>query len=211
MAEIRQEQIRAVIQIGNLYTIETPYVKSFSITKQRGSLVSSFSASVEILMNDLIAGTDEAVLDIAGRTVTIIAGVRGQEELLFTGEIKNVTINPSWEKPEYFSLTLSGPDVMGRLEGKRFNRRSKWDSAGVWAKITNVKQTRHRKVARGFDKKYLRKIARITQFPDQGLMEHSSFVYARDLSKIDPYGKIVNPDKNLDDSREFEFERIEYV
>jgi hypothetical protein len=204
MAEIRQEQIRSIIEIANLFTIETPYVRSFNINKQRGNIISTFSATIEILAADLLEVVDES-LDLAGRMLTISAGLRDQEELLFTGEIRNVQINPSWDKPEYFILNISGRDVMGRLEGKRYSRRVKWDSAGVWAKITNVRTVRQRKVARGFDKKYVRKIARITGFPDQSLLEHSSFVYARDLSKIDPYGKIVNPDKRVDDSKEGEF------
>jgi hypothetical protein len=204
MAEIRQEQIRSVIEIGSLFTVETPYVRSFNISKQRGNIISTFSATVEILMNDLLQVVDDS-LDLAGRTLTISCGLRDQEELLFTGEIRSVQVNPSWDKPEYFILNISGRDVMGRLEGKRYSRRVKWDSAGMWAKITNVRTTRQRKVARGFDKKYVRKIARISGFPDPSVIEHSSFVYARDLSRIDPYGKIVNPDKEIDDSKEGEF------
>ena len=204
MADIRQEQIRSIIEIGDLFTIVTPYVRSFNINKQRGNLVSTFSATVEILARDLLEVTEEA-LDLAGRGITIKAGLRDQEELLFTGEIKTVQFNPSWDKPECFILNLSGNDVMGRLEARRFSRRVKWDSAGIWAKITGIRTVRYRKVARGFDKKYLRKIARITGFPDLSVLENSSFVYARDVSKIDPYGKIVNPDKKVDDSREGEF------
>jgi hypothetical protein len=210
MAEIRQEQIRAIIEIANLFTVETPYVRSFNISKQRGNIISTFSATIEILVSDLLEVVDQS-LDLAGRTLTITAGLRDQEELLFTGEIRSVQVNPSWEKPEYFILNIGGRDVMGRLEGKRYSRRVKWDSAGVWAKITNVRTVRMRKKARGFDKKYVRQIARITGFPDQGILEHSSFVYARDLSKIDPFGHIVNPDKNIDEDKETEFAEIIYV
>ena len=214
MAQIIQEEIRATIIIdggGALLEISTPYVKSFNVSKQRGSMVSSFSATVEILSGDVLSSTN-AVLDIADQDsiLSIYAGTRGNEKLIFTGDLKSITINPSWEKPEYFYINLGGSDLLSRLEGKRYSRRIKWTGAGMWAKITNIKTTRNRKIARGFDKKFLRRIARITEFPSQSEIEHTSFIYARDLSRIDPYGKITNPEKTVDDTKEGEF-TIAYV
>jgi len=203
MANIVQEKIRATITIGEALTIQTPYIKSFNVNRQRGQMVSSFSATVEILAADLSGNTSP--IGVAGQTVTISAGLEGDEKLIFTGDIKNTQISPSWDKPEYFLVNISGADILSRLEGKRYSRRIPWTGAGMWAKITNIKTTRNRKAARGFDKKYVRKIARITSFPDQASIEHTSFVYARDLSKIDPYGKIQNPVKTTQDQKEGEF------
>lgn len=214
MAQIIQEEIRATIVIdrgGALLEISTPYVKSFNVSRQRGSMVSSFSATVEILSGDVLASTGDALaLADQDSSISIYAGTKGNERLIFTGDLKSVTINPSWEKPEYFMVNLSGSDILGRLEGKRYSRRIKWTDPGVWAKITSIKTVRNRKIARGFDKKFRRKIARITSIPDQADHEHSSFIYARDLSRIDPYGKITNPEKTVDDSKEGEF-TIAYV
>jgi hypothetical protein len=203
MADITQEKIRATITIGDNIVVRTPYIKSFNVNRQRGQMVSSFSATVEVLTSDLTG--EVSPIATAGQSVTISAGLEGEEKLIFTGDIKNVQINPSWDKPEYFLLNISGADVLSRLEGKRYSRRVQWTSGGMWAKITNIKTARNRKIARGFDKKYIRKIARITSFPDQSIIENSSFVYARDVSQIDPYGKIKNPEKSVDDRKEGEF------
>lgn len=214
MAQIIQEEIRATIIIdraGTLLEISTPYVKSFNVSRSRGSMVSSFSATVEILGNDVVSDSNTA-LDLADQdsVISIYAGTKDNEKLIFTGDLKSVTLNPSWEKPEYFLVNLSGSDILGRLEGKRYSRRIKWTDPGVWAKITSIKTVRNRKTARGFDKKFRRKIARITGYPDMGDAEHSSFIYARDLSRIDPYGKITNPEKTVDDSKQGEF-TVEYL
>lgn len=213
MAEIIREEIRAVITIsmgGTSLAISTPYIKSFNVNKQRGNLVSTFSATLEILAGDVLS-SNSATLDLTGAAITISAGTRGNERLIFTGDIKTLTINPSWEKPEYFLINISGSDVFNRLQGKRYSRRIKWNEAGMWAKITSINSTRNRKEARGFDKKYVRKAARMTETPDLGSKEeHSPFIYARDLSTIDPYGKIKNPEKTVDDSKEGEF-TVEYV
>ena len=190
MATIIQEEIRAKIIIADSLIVETPFVKSFNVSKSRGQMIGSFSATVEIPATQLIS-TDDA-LDLGSQGIEIYAGTRDIYETrkIFTGEIKSVQINPSWDKPEYFVLNLSGSDVMNRLEAVSYSRRIPWDSPGMWAKITNLKETKNRRKARGFDVKYKLNTSRVVKTPDPSDAEHSSYTYARDTSRIDPYGRI---------------------
>lgn len=199
MATIIQEEIRAKIIIADTIDVETPFVKSFNVSKSRGQIIGSFSATVEIPATQLTS-TSEA-LDLGGQGIEIYAGTRDvyESQKIFTGEIKSVQINPSWDKPEYFVLNLSGSDVMSRLEGKTYSRRIPWDSPGMWAKITNVNEVKNKKKARQFDKKYKLKTARVIALPNPGDAEHSSYVYARDTSRIDPYG-FIDPASATKDS-----------
>ena len=192
MATIIQEEIRAKIIIADTLEVTTPFVKSFNVSKSRGQVIGSFSATVEIPATQLLSVDD--ALDLGSQGIEIYAGTRDvyETQKIFTGEIKSVQINPSWDKPEYFVLNLSGSDIMNRLEGESYSRRIPWDSPGMWAKITNTKDVQNKRQARAFDKKYKLKTTRIISSPNPADAENSSYVYARDTSRIDPYGFITD-------------------
>lgn len=122
---IEQEKIRAKIIMSGL-EIYTPYVKAFNIEKARGQLVSTFSATVEIsASSSFIAGSDIVIYDY----------VNNVERKRFTGTIKQITSNPSFDKAGYFTLSLSGTDKMGVLENKTFSRRLRSDGFSIFVSI----------------------------------------------------------------------------
>ena len=114
-------------------TIRTPYVKSFSVDKTRGRLSTTFSASVEILASSAF---------VAGSDIVISAGQKGNEQKIFTGMVKSVTTQPSFDKAGYFILSMSGVDKLGDLEGKTFSRRIKSDGFNSFVSIDNGPKNR---------------------------------------------------------------------
>jgi len=209
MADIIREKIRAkvIIHSSPQLVVETPYVLAFNVNKQRGQFVSSFSATIEVPVIQL---PNSDVL--GGQGIEIHAGIEGNLKKIFTGEIKSLKVNPSWDKPEYLNLDLSGSDILNRLEGKRFSRRIPWSSGSVWAKIVKINSTKGRKKVRLLDSKISlsRSSVIINESPDLASNPHDRIVYARDLSHIDPYSRIKKAENELDVKKEFEFE-IEYV
>jgi len=209
MADVIREKIRAkiVVHSSPQLVVETPYVLAFSVNKQRGQLVSNFSATIEVPVTQL---PNSDVLD--GQGIEIHAGIEGNLRKIFTGEIKSLKVNPSWDKPEYLNLDLSGSDILNRLDGKRFSRRIPWSSGGVWAKIVKINSTKGRKKVRLLDNKInlSRSSVVINDSPDLASGPHDRIVYARDLSHIDPYSRIKEVEQELDAKKEFEFE-VEYV
>jgi hypothetical protein len=136
---IQMVKVRAIIEIGdgNL-TAGTPplpydnHILSFNVDKARGQ-ISSFSASLKVLRTEISGG----LLDSA--SVVIRAGTLStyQSNKIFTGIIRNATITPNREDPEYVILNISGNDVLSRLNGKKFTRRCR-GSKGVWVSIDGV-------------------------------------------------------------------------
>jgi hypothetical protein len=130
------EKIRARIVINN-YIVETPYVKSFNVTKSRASLTNTFSASIEIPINANLG-------DIGNGYVAIFSGTKENylNEPIFTGVIKQTTINPLIGKPNYILLNFSGSDVTYKLENKRFSRRLQREGPGLFVTIEGSKGER---------------------------------------------------------------------
>lgn len=119
------EKIRARIAIGGV-SIRTPYVKSFSINKTREKLAATFSASLEIYAGiRLYLGSDVEIYD----------EVNGSERKLFTGEIRDITTQPSFDKAGYYIISISGTDKLGILEGKTFSRRLRSDGFSLFVSI----------------------------------------------------------------------------
>jgi hypothetical protein len=125
---IEQVKIRARIVVGAL-TVETPYVLSFNVNKQRGSL-SSFSAKLKVshsTVNGPISGSD----------IKIYAGSANRLNLIFTGIVENMQITPVFDDPSYVNLNLSGSDVRRLLNGKKFTRRCR-STKSTWVSIEGV-------------------------------------------------------------------------
>lgn len=129
------EQIRARVVI-NSYVIETPFVKSFNITKSRSSLSNSFSASIEVPVNTSFGSLNGNIVIYAGTKENYL------NRRLFTGIIKQISANPSPGKPNYMLLNLSGNDILYKLENKKFSRRIPSDGPGVFVTIEGAKTQR---------------------------------------------------------------------
>lgn len=127
-ANISLERIRAEMTIGDK-TFETPDIKSFNVTKSRSQLASSFSASIEVPATQKFA---------TGEQVVIRAGTLGNLKTIFTGEVRTVTVNPSFERADSYVVNLSGADRFQRLEGKNISRRQRTRAAQLFAAITQV-------------------------------------------------------------------------
>lgn len=125
---IEQIKIRAKIEIGSL-TVETPYILSFNVNKQRGSL-SSFSAKLKV-SHSTVNGP------ISGSEIKIYAGSSENMKLIFTGIVENMQITPVFDDPAYVNLNLSGNDVRRLLNGKKFTRRCR-STKSTWVSIEGV-------------------------------------------------------------------------
>ena len=141
--------VRSVIKIGSIM-VKTPYIQSFNVKKQRGQ-ISSFDASLKISCEEI------SDTNMSGGCVKIYAGYSdGREEtqwwnmigepspingifipIIFTGIIKTAKMTPCFDDPKYIILSISGTDVLGLLEGKKFTRRNR-ATISSWVAITGV-------------------------------------------------------------------------
>jgi len=127
-------KIRAKIEIGSLIAGTPPlgyanHILSFNVDKSRGK-VSTFSASLKVKHND-VTGT------IQGSDIQISAGTTGAMPLIYTGIVKVANMGPCREDPGFVILTISGEDVLSRLNGKKFTRRCR-SSKGTWVSIEGL-------------------------------------------------------------------------
>ena len=121
-------KIRATITVGDLI-VKTPYIQSFSVKKTRGQ-ISTFDASLKV---------DQADINNSNTigTVTIEAGELGNEIKIFTGITKRVSVSPCWDDPGYVLFSISGTDILGSLDGKKYTRRVK-ETRKSWVGINSV-------------------------------------------------------------------------
>jgi hypothetical protein len=120
------EPVRATVKLGGLI-IKTPYVKSFSVDKSRDRLASTFSVNVEILINSAF---------VPGADIEIYSGSRGHEKKRFTGMVKTITTQSSFDKAGYVILSISGTDRFGVLEGRTFSRRLRSEGFASFVSLT---------------------------------------------------------------------------
>lgn len=124
---ITQEKVRGEIWMGGTLICKTPFLTNFNVTKSRTQISNTFSATFDVL-----AGTAFPI----GEKIIIKAGLRGNLKKVFTGVIESTSANPSFGKPSYFTLQMSGRGVLSELENKKFSRRLKSDGQGLFAVIT---------------------------------------------------------------------------
>ncbi len=125
---IEQVKIRAKIEVGSLI-VETPFILSFSVTKQRGSL-SNFSAKLKV-SHSTVNGP------ISGSEIKIYAGTDSNQPLIFTGVVSTMQITPVFDDPAFVNISLSGTDTLRLLSGKKFTRRCRSTKA-TWVSINGV-------------------------------------------------------------------------
>lgn len=119
-------KVRARIRIGSTLMVETPYIQSFNVRKSRGQ-VSTFDASLKI--DHSVIATSQ----VSG-AVVIEAGANGRLNKIFTGIVKKATVSPCWDDPGYVIFNISGTDILGNLQGKKYTRRCR-ATKSTWISI----------------------------------------------------------------------------
>lgn len=112
---ITMVKIRARITVGSALVVSTPYIQRFSVNKNRGN-PATFDASLKV-SNTEVAG------NMVGDSIKIEAGEDSPAKTIFTGYVKQVKVNPCLDDPSFVILGLSGVDMLGFLEGKKYTRR----------------------------------------------------------------------------------------
>ena len=121
MATLEKQPIRAEISIGDKYTIRTPNVMSFNVTRSRGQASAQFSASVKVDYDDISSSSSLINGDVvikAGESTSF-----GSLPTVFTGIIYKCVINPIRTDASKVMLNITGQDVLSILNGQKINRR----------------------------------------------------------------------------------------
>lgn len=129
-------KVRASVTLGDLVAV-TPsgnmasnnIIMSFNVDRARGQ-ISTFSASLKVLRN-AVSGS------IVGSDVVIRAGEDSPDNLIFTGICRTVNITPCRDDPIFVILSVSGNDVLSKLDGKKYTRRCR-STRGTWVAINSV-------------------------------------------------------------------------
>ncbi len=181
-ANITLEKIRAKISFGTL-VFETPDVLSFSVNRSRSALAASFNCTLEVPATTVFPVDQE---------ISIEAGTVGNLRQIFTGQVLQITINPSLEDAASYQVNMSGQDKFHELEGKTFSRRQRTRGPSTFAAITNVVSKSPQK---GISLE-LRKQSGGSQTianRDTNLREHSKLVRT-DTENWDPFRTAKGPD-----------------
>jgi len=187
---IRTEKIRARVVLST-FSVSTPHIKAFNIDETRGQLSKTFSCTLEVPVSaSYVPGTD----------LEIHASVGGVEKQKFTGVIKSIQVQPSFDKAGYYILNISGTDKLGDLEGKTFSRRLRSDGFSLFVSIDSGPSNRP---SRGLsiDKRVRGgKHTYTSPTPNPNKADHTKLTYMpkRGSSKYGEFGKIgeIGPNDN---------------
>lgn len=119
---------RARVEVGGI-SVETPYVQSFNVRKQRGQ-VGTFDATLKVEGGAVSGG-------VAGGNVKISAGQGTPSNVIFTGICRQARVSPCFDDPYYVILNISGADALSLLHGKKYTRRCR-STLAAWVGITGV-------------------------------------------------------------------------
>lgn len=177
---IELEQIRARVVINDSVIFETPDVLSFSVNKSRSSNIGTFSVTIEAPSNTSFGtptGTNGRIQIFAGTKLSYLT--KGP---VFTGRIRSMRPQPTPGKPNYFTLSLQGDDIMAQLQNKRFSRRLPTDGPGLFVVITGVDGPQPTTLTWTIDKKTRSGTSTYTDLkpPTSNREEHNSKTYYRD-------------------------------
>lgn len=181
-ANITLEKIRARISFGSL-VFETPDVLSFGVSRSRGQLAASFNCSIEVPANTVFPVDQDIIIE---------AGTLGNIRQIFTGQVLQITVNPSFEDASNYVVNMSGQDRFQELEGKNISRRQRTRGPTTFAAITNIVS---KAPQRGISLE-LRKQSGGSQRianPDTNLREHSKLVRT-DKAAWDPFYTAKDPE-----------------
>jgi hypothetical protein len=126
---MQTQSVRAIISIGDT-VFKTPYVKTFNVTRQRGSIWSSATASIE-----LPKGTD---VDFTGGSISITVIVDDVAKKLFTGFVDKVDVTPSQSRYSNTMISINAYDVLYKLRNLKVNRRFQLAADKLWCAITGL-------------------------------------------------------------------------
>jgi hypothetical protein len=126
---VEVQSVRAKVIIGS-DEFKTPFVKAFSVTRQRGTLWASASITLE-----LPSGSPS---DIVADSIKIYAIVDGDSKLLFTGYVDTVDITPSMSKYGGTLLNMTAYDKLYKLKLLKVTRRIQVSPGDVWCSITGI-------------------------------------------------------------------------
>ncbi len=127
-ANITLEKIRARVTFGSL-EFETPDVVSFSVSRSRSSLASTFTCSLTVPVTTVFPTNQDIVIE---------AGTLDNLQRLITGNVLSISVNPSFEDAAAYVVNLSGADRFQELEGKNISRRQRTRGSTTFAAITGV-------------------------------------------------------------------------
>ena len=192
-ANITLEKIRAKLTFGSVsaaglaaagsLVFETPDIKSFTVSKSRSSLGSTFSASIEIPSTTVLPVDQDVIIE---------AGVQGNLKRLFTGRVLSATVNPSFERGAAYVINLSGADRLQELEGKTISRRQRARALSSFAAITGVTSRAPQKGI-SFERRNSSGGAASVINPDTNIREHSKLVRT-DRVAWDPFNPAKKPE-----------------
>jgi hypothetical protein len=181
-ANITLEKIRARVSFGNL-VFETPDVLSFSVNRSRSQLAASFNCSLEVPANTVFPVDQEIIIE---------AGTVNNLRQIFTGQVLQITINPSFEDASNYVVNMSGQDKFHELEGKTFSRRQRTRGPTTFAAITNVISKSPQKGTSLELRKQSGGSQRVTN-KDTNIREHSKLVRT-DRTAWDPFFTAKDPE-----------------
>lgn len=134
----KSEAIPAYAKIKmNDMIIETPNIISISVSKSRGSLAGTASATFTV----------EDFKSTGRGPASVSVVIHFWEFAVFTGYVKRMGVSPSYECPGKYIIRIQAEDAMSELEGKFYTRRQKLPGLGPLALITTV----YKRVYTGFD------------------------------------------------------------
>src|SRR5574338_319709 len=186
---ITLEKIRARISFGTL-VFETPYIKSFTVSRSRSALAATFSVSIEVPSTTVFP---------VGEDIVIEAGVVGDLKRIFTGRVLSVTVNPSFEDAASYIVNLSGADKFKDIEGKNISRRQRARGLSSFAAITGISSQAPQRGLSRERRDHSGGTHRINN-PDTNIREHSKLVRT-DRVAWDPFNPAKDP-QNLEDRRQ---------
>ncbi len=182
-ANITLEKIRAKITFGSLI-FETPDITSLGVTRSRSNFGANFSCSLEVPATTVFPVNQDIIIE---------AGTLGNKQRLFTGRVRSISVNPSFEDAANYVVNMSGDDQFKELEGKTFSRRQRTRGPTTFASITNVISKSPQKGTSLELHKQSGGSSRITS-PNTDLREHSKLV-STDRVGWDPFGTAKDPER----------------
>ena len=192
-ANITLEKIRARLTFGSVsaqgipssdsLVFETPEIQSFSVSRSRSSLASTFSASITIPSTSVIPVDQDVIIE---------AGVVGGMKRIFTGRVLSATVNPSFDRASSYVINLSGSDRLQELEGKTISRRQRARGLSSFSAITGVSQRAPQKEINTERRESSGGSGQLTN-PDTNIREHSKLVRT-DRVAWSPFNSAKDPE-----------------
>lgn len=182
-ANITLEKIRAEIDFGGTLIFSTPDILSFNVSRSRGQLAATFSASIEVPATTVFPVSSDIV---------IRAGTEGNLQTIFTGRVLSITVNPSFDNALIYVVNLSGSDIFQQLESRTFSRRQRTRGQSTFASITGIQSKAPQKGISVEKRIGAGGVHRITS-ADTNIREHSKLVKT-DRTAWDPFSVAKEPE-----------------